>query len=401
METKKNRLRVIRGGKILTNNLYSFVSAISTRTRLMGVIALKVHWLKTNKENFIQWFLLDTEDHGIYDYISIVTTNENEFDLHTDRFMGSLGGIKVNLTEREAIHLIKTYSNMNIKYGQPLPPPSFEYRSIIRTKLIMNKKEQNILSDKIYEKIESPIQLINFFIMRTVGNDEVAKNYLFSEDKCNSCKKFKVVHRSSILLKNNVYLVKTFIDSWIYTVKSVVDTNEGYLKVISTIEVKKLRDEFRVTRAKVIDMSEISHDLIVNEIRNIEHLILFKIKFNCHIESELLKIKPKILKYDFSNGVMLVEYRDNNDHVKEEEYRLSGDLYAIYYITDFDELIICYYKEHDIDGIRNVCDRLSEGLKFIRNVTTKNSVIYEYARSSNESFSSYLKIITTSKNGQI
>ena len=391
MKNIEPKFKIIRGGKVNPKSAHTFYSAIATRTRLMGVIALKVHWLTTENKNFVQWFLLDAEEHGIYDYASILTSNANELDLYTDRFMGSLGGSKVSVSEEDVIYLIKNFGRMNLKFNQPLPPPSFEHNFIIKRKNQLSIQGQEALTAKIYEKIESSIQLVNFFLMRVVSNDLSGSRYLFCGEKLN----IKIVDKASILLKNTVKLIEENSDRALYSTKSIIDSDSGYINVVTLVETKKVEDEFRVKSVKVVDKFEIPYELIYKEIIKQEHILVYRIGSCDALERELLVIKPKLLKYEFLNGLMFVEYRKNNDHVKNEEYYLGADLLAIYFITDFDEFIICYYDENDMNELQYLLNNImSKGmLSKIKETVVEGSVIYQYAQNLNEDFMTFINNI--------
>ncbi|QUH26745.1 hypothetical protein [Serpentinicella alkaliphila] len=391
MKNIKPKFKIIRGGKTNPKISQTFYSAIATRTRLMGVIALKVHWITTENKNFVQWFLLDAEEHGIYDYASILTFNENELDLYTDRFMGSLGGGKVSISEEDVIYLIKNYGRLNLKFNQPLPPPSFEYDFIIKRKNQLDIQGQEALTAKIYEKIESPIQLVNFFLMKVVANDLPGSRYLYCGEDLN----IKLVDKASILLKNTVKLVEEHCDRALYTAKSIIDSDSGYINVVTLVETKKAEDEFRVKSVKVVDKFQVPYELIYKEIKKQEHILVYRIGSCEALERELLIIKPKLLKYEFINGLMFVEYRKNNDHVKNEEYYLGADLLAIYFISDFDEFIICYYDENDMNELQNLLNYIkSKGmLSKPKEIVVEGSVIYQYAQNLEEDFMTFINNI--------
>ena len=85
-----------------------FISSYITNTRLMGVTGITVHWKLTDNETnteFWQCFYLDAEEFGFDSYESVTGPDTEETERKAmalaDRLMGGLGGIPVEITERE------------------------------------------------------------------------------------------------------------------------------------------------------------------------------------------------------------------------------------------------------------------------------------------------------------
>ncbi len=385
------RLKLIKGGKTIEDK-YCFVNAIATKTRLMGVISLKLLWRSSlTKEYLAQWFTLDSEEHGIYDYVSVRTKSFAETDKYTQQFMGSLGGEIVSITEREAIFLINHYKRMNKLYNKEIPK-ELELKFIFDVALDLNEEEGLRLQDKIYEAIESPIQLINFFVMRLVAKDMEAMERYSSPELIAYLADLSLVNRASSLLKNSSAIVDRVDSRYVYSVRSLVDAQSEYFTLSFEIEVKRILNEFRISKGIFLGKEAVEPELVAEEIRTPEHIRLYKIisdeeKFLRTVEQH----KGSLLEYQFLQGKMLVEFRSHNDHVKKQNYHIGGDIRAIYFINSYKEFIICYYDAEDFAAIYNdfLCF-IDMRLELLMEETLNSSVIYQYAELQRLEFYDYL-----------
>ena len=164
-----------------------FISSYITNTRLMGVTGITVHWKLTDNETnteFWQCFYLDAEEFGFDSYESVTGPDTEETERKAmalaDRLMGGLGGIPVEITERETRGLIQDYILLNRKKGIPIPEDA-EVDFIMRPEVILTLDERKQLMDKQCEEITGEYQLVNYFIMRCVGHDLEAARYLATD----------------------------------------------------------------------------------------------------------------------------------------------------------------------------------------------------------------------------
>ena len=137
----------------------------------MGVTGITVHWKLTDNETnteFWQCFYLDAEEFGFDSYESVTGPDTEETERKAmalaDRLMGGLGGIPVEITERETRGLIQDYILLNRKKGIPIPEDA-EVDFIMRPEVILTLDERKQLMDKQCEEITGEYQLVNYFIM--------------------------------------------------------------------------------------------------------------------------------------------------------------------------------------------------------------------------------------------
>ncbi len=385
------RLTVLKGGKAKEDK-YCFINARVTKTRLMGVIALKILWRSSlTKEYLAQWFTLDAEEHGIYDYVSVKTKSFADTDKYSLQFMGSLGGEIVSLTEREAVFLIQHYKKMNQQYHKEIPR-EFEIKFIFDAEIDLNEEENLRLQDKIYEIIESPIQLINLFMMRLVAKDVEAMARYSSPEHIEYLTGLSLVKEASSLLRNNSTIIDIVDSRYVYFVRSLVDAQTDYFILSFELEVKRILNQFRISKSLFLGKQQVEVEAVADEIKTPEHIRLFSI---IEEEEKFLKMiaqhKGSLLEYHFLQGTMLVEFRRHNDHVKKQNYHIGGDIRAIYFVNSFKEFIICYYDAADFAAIYNdfLCF-IDMSLELKMEETLSSSVIYQYAELERLQFSEYL-----------
>lgn len=381
-------LKVIKGGKG-ANLEVVFVKALVTQTRLMGTIALKIVWTENNKP-FVQWFILDAEDHGIFDYEEYKGNSSLEEERLTQRFMGHLGGRIIDLKEKEALYLVQFYSFLNKIFNKELPRES-NYSFILNKKLSLSTIELEKLNRKIFEEIDTVEELLHYFVMRAVGNDSSGLQYLLSDEAREFFLDYKPVSKASVLLKNEIkaYHRESLNDS--YITRSIVDTDGSYSQVVSIIGINE--GSKRIIDAEVASITEMSPEEVAEEIKRPEYIRVYRVEDWSNVVSWLNRASINLLNYEFQQGRMLVEFRKSNNHVKRKVFQISGDILAIYFINKFNQFILCYYSVDDLQYIsRDVINKISkEYLKELCHFQLKASVIYEYAEMQEMDFLKYIK----------
>ncbi|KAB3537262.1 hypothetical protein F8154_02920 [Alkaliphilus pronyensis] len=383
----KKSLKIIKGGKENTIK-QSFEGAVATRTRLMGVIALKIHWVREDKLNYFQWFLFDSEEHGIYDYEDMLTNNVIKSAEITQRFMGHLGGEIVNINEEEAMYLIQYYGYQNLIHKKDLPS-FYSYSFTLKKEVQLSSEKLDILNKKIYEEISSYIELIHYFIMRKVGNDIDGAEYLLSKDTINY--DYKPTEGAAVLLKNEIRILESDGINSTYICKSVVDRNEDYKIIHSKILINE--EELSIVNAEVIEIITVSPEEVAYEIKNTEYIKTYELQQHSEkLIASLEHLNKNALQYNFKQGKMYVEFRKNNQHVKRKTFYIGGDILAIYFLNHFNQFIVCYYDEGDYAIIEKslMTIPVRKILKELRGIKLKGSIIYEYAEAKETDFCQYI-----------
>jgi len=393
--TERN-FTVIKGGAAaaIINNRRNFLSAFITDTRLMGVVGLYIHWELTNTEfasDFHQFFYFDAEEYGFETYKSLLGSDSEALTMTEQALIGGLGGNKVNVNEREAIHLVQKYVKMNEKLGISLPEIKSEYEFLLEEPIILSEKENEILIDKLCTPIVSEYQLINYFLMRVFGRDFEAAAFLIT---CDLPMKEFAEEDGATLCKNSI---EEFFDEdgcCSYLCESLIEFDGKYKLVISEINLlegkvssMKKRSSFYVTPAEAAMMLNHPEFITVYEIltETEDFLKLFTgYTFNS-------------MQTLHENGRLYLEFNKNNDHVNRKVFRLNEDIHGLYYATDFGQLIIAAYSLSEIHEIEksliksevNTCIIPTAKYEF------KEPILYEFIQSDFDDFSDFLDFLNS------
>lgn len=364
----KRKFRVIKGKKQDPIDIkYGFIQAYVTNTRLMGVIGLRIMW-EADGDIFHQFFHLDSEEYGLDDYSSVIGKDHEQAEMITANMMGGLGGKFVEVNEKEARYLVKSFVQKNKRWRAPLPESQEEYNFLIKKEVDLSEEEKKKLWNKMCETIYSPIQLINYFIMRAVGLDQKGMDYLSDEN----VKDYKVVRNPSTLLKNTIH--KNEEDS--YITESIVDAESHYKMVVSEIKVKNKK----IVDAEIKSTMRISNIEVAFALNKKEYMLIYNVVDSGKLIKVLDKEKPHAMKNGYELGYLYTEFNPTNDHVKEETYYLKDDIYGLYYITTADQLVVAAYTQ---DRIKEIVKFLSEGcfgeiLEFEEKIELDKSLLYDF-----------------------
>ncbi|QEK13188.1 hypothetical protein FQB35_13415 [Crassaminicella thermophila] len=379
----KSKFRVIKGNKFeWVNSKYHFLEAYVTNTRLMGVIGLYILWKTEDGDTFHQFFHLDAEEYGFDDYMSIYGENMQEVERIIARMMGGLGGDFVSINEKEAKYLVQSFVYKNKKWNKVLPEPKYEYDFILKEEIYLSEEEKLRLWEKICEDIKSYMHLINYFVMRAVGNDEEALAYL-SKGHID----YKPVVKPSVLLKNVIEEDK---DS--YITESLVDVGNHYKMFVSEIKVANTEKGLKVEKAEIKSIMKITSTEAAFGLTRKEHLLVYYVKDTGQVIKLLEQEKPHAMKHSHNFGFLYTEFNPTNDHVNSQVYYLNNDIYGVYYITTSDQLVVAAYSQDKIDEIERYFREsiFKELLELEECMDLDNSLLYEFVNSEYDNIFEFL-----------
>lgn len=92
------------------------------------------------------------------------------------------------------------------------------------------------------------------------------------------------------------------------------------------------------------------------------------------------------------NGSLYTEFNPTNQHVGKTPYYLNGDIFAVYYLTDSDQLVITTFVEAHLEKIEKFFEGsgLMNYLVYEGDFEADTSLIYEFVNSGYESFYDFL-----------
>lgn len=383
------KFKIIKGGgnkKVLPK--YIFKSGYVTNTRLMGVIGMKLYWETEDGEEYVQFFHLDWEEYGIDGFESTTNARENEIKLIELKMMGGLGGELVNITDREAIFLIVEANKINIQKNQILPEPRDEYDFLLNIDIDLREEEIYKLWEKMCVPMETEIQLINYFLMRSIGNDLKGQQFLAT----NKFKEFVPTGSPSTLIKNVVEFSHVENNIAYYSCKSVIDFENGYQLLISQIGVKETDKGFKVYYGEIKNKMKITTIEAAFQLKKPEYILIYDIEDFMELIEILDIMKPNAMQNIHEGGFLYTEFNPNNDHVKDSVYYLNGDTYGVYYVTSGDQLAVGTFVEENLKEIKKFFrgKAFRDIIEFQGEFKADTPLIYEFVQSGMEDFYDFI-----------
>ncbi|TCO68521.1 hypothetical protein [Marinisporobacter balticus] len=383
----KNKFKVIKGTKNQDiDRAYRFIKADVTNTRLMGVVGLRITWEREDGQLFHQFFHLDAEEYGLDDYESSIGGDRKQLGTIAAKMMGGLGGDFVSINESDAKYLLQRFVCKNKKNGSPLPDLEWEYNFMLKEDVNLSEEEKQRLWGKICEEIHSPTQIINYFIMRSVGMDDEAIAYLSLNNEID----YKLVNKPSTLLKNVIEMDQDG-QGFTYITESLIDEEDEYKMVVSEIKIIHKENKVKVEKAEIKSIMKITGREAAFALLKKEHLLVYDVRDMGKVMGLLEKEKPHAMKNSYEFGYLYTEFNPTNAHVNCKTYYLNEDIYGIYYITTADQLVVAAYDQEKIDKIENDLENIfGESIELEEIMDLDNSLLYEFVHSAYDNIFDFL-----------
>lgn len=339
---KKSNFKIIEGGlKTRENANRTFVSAFITNTRLMGVVAMGIHWQIDNHpdaDNLHQFFYFDVSEFGLDNYRSVWGNDEEKISLLYQTFIGSLGGENISVTEREALGLFTKYYKKNRERNHTLPNGKIEYDYMIKRPVILSDDESQELFEKSCAKIRTPFELVNYFLMRFFEKDPAGMKYL-AEDSFkipnNENTPYYAMHKNTITETASGYFCNSLIE------------NEGTYTLFNTFFTI---NELRVSTFNVETPMQVSLEEAAMILSRSEYVTVFEITEESEeFSGRTISFNHPIMITEHLHGIVYLAFNDNNNHVNTAHFKLYNDVFGVCYVTDCGELIISSYNKNSIE----------------------------------------------------
>lgn len=388
----KPSFTVIEGGLSAPKNSASrqFMGAYVTNTRLMGVIGLYIHWRlddRYSSPDFHQFFYLDSEEYGFETYRSVLGNSVEEISSIEQTLIGGLGGSKEEITEREARALIYEYAQFNKRHGLPLPDGFTEYQFLLETPTVLDPEEEKALRSKQCDAVVTDYQAINYFLMRCFGQDYEAAQWLCAESfALDLYKEYGI----ATLCKNTIDQDES--QPGTYLCESLIERKDQYVLLVSQLTVAKHRiTSFEKCSGFSVSSAEAAMMLAKPEFVTVYEILMSADEFNDTMEQ--MPLSAMMTPHD--NGRLFLAFNNNNNHVDKQVFRLSEDVFGLYYITDFGQLIVSSFSLTGIHALEKDLRKsvLAPYLLATAKYEFKEPVLYEFIQSDFEDFNEFLDFI--------
>lgn len=363
---------------------YKFISSKFTNTRLMGVVGLVNTWdvmIDGVKDREVkQIFHLDFEEYGIDGYELIDSKEKDRYNKTLMYVTGGLGGefVKISYQEMNAI----LFDCFNVcKEG------AYDYKDLLDEFgfLLFNCDEAYRYSylEKASVEMNSDYEVINYFLMRIAGQDDLGVKYL-SE----SANMLHISNLPSTLIRNDIYDLEKGEDFSKYRSKSLIDNTNGYRFISSEIVID---ENMKVKEFKITDISEATTVEAAMNLRKKEYIAICYID-ELNFESIFEKHMPHTMCNYYDRGQLYTEFNKDNHHVRDRVYYLSSDIYCMYYYTDESQLVVTSFNEENLEkSIRKLEKLLGDMINVNSTFTADLPIIYEFINSRYGDFYSFLE----------
>ena len=388
---KKSDLKVIRGGA-LSRSLpdEKFEAAYATDTRLMGVLVIYIKWKKDKPLH--QFFYIETTEEGIESYRGISGDDEEEVRFTEQSMLGGLGAHRVLLTMNEAVFLVKSYAEMNRKFGKPLPDEKSEYDFILRREAVLGEEREKALFYRLCGKVDTPNKLINYFLMRYFIRDFFAAGMLAEFDLDTEL----LPDVGLATLCRNEIMPPGEEKGGKYVCESVIEDDHGHRIVITEIGVEQKDGSPKVSGFEVSSQFSISPAEAAMKLSRPEYATVYEIAGPVdNVLFELDKRYVGALQNLCEGGKLYIVFNNDNRHMGRTVYLLNDDVKEILFVTVEDQLIIGSYTLSGIKRLENklMLSRIAKQLIEVAKYEFKEPVLYDYTMSYGGDFIRYVEEI--------
>lgn len=318
-----------------------FVSGYVTNTRLMGVLALYAHWAVPDGGDIHQFFYIDCEEAGLETCTVFRGDWNMDMELAQQALVGGLGAERMPLTAKTFRWLLNHWREFNIKNNLPLPANRDAYEFIFEKAPKLTHDEESSLMEKICGKVTNDFQVVNYFLMRCVGNDEAGAAYL-AEDG---------VPLDMFSNYSKATFCKNSIDPsgrpHEYISESLVEMDGKYETIITKIRVRDLKvSRFEFCSQTSVTATEAALMLRKTEFATVYEVFMEDEDVEENLGEFVLTMNTVMTKHP--NGRLFMAFKPTNDHVSERVFMLSNDVKGVYFLTNYGQLIVVAYSQEDI-----------------------------------------------------
>ena len=373
---------------------YAFSDGAVTDTRLMGVLGLRLHWIKDapgrEPQNIYQFYYYDIEEIGLDTLTVYVLDTQDEVETATRSCFGGLGAVMWPVTEAEGRWLVHRFVDETRRKKQMLPENIEQARFILNQPAELSDKDIETLMLKTCTLVRTDCGVVNYYLMRLFGKDEAGAALL-------RAKGVPPENFEDVSLPGHATFLKNTIENFTdrngrasYLSESLVESYENHWIVVSEIEVVdgrvtscRKRSEFKISVPEASMMLSRSEFVTVYEILS-EDMTPF--------DEAFALFSLGTTRTGHETGDMYMEFKPDNLHAEQREFKLSDDIEALYYVTDFGQLIVAAYT---LEAIQRAEKRIArDPLAVYVTPTAKynfaQSILYEFAVSGYTDFSEFL-----------
>ena len=386
-----SELKLIKGGLepvgLTDKTEYVFCDASVTDTRLMGVLGLRIHWKKTaeSQKDVYHFYYYDVEELGLDSFSVFELSGEEEILFATKACFGGLGAIMWPISEKEARYLVHLFRDKTLGKKQPLPDNIGLASFILDVPAPLSDTEKENLDRKMCTFVKTDQGIVNYYLMRVFGKDEEGAALLRAKDVPSECFEDVSLPGHASFLRNTVESFEDEDGKVSFLSESLVESSDDHYIVTSEIRLHNNR----VISCRKRSSFKISIQEASMMISRQEYVTVYEIVSEMDdFDKAFAVFSVGATRTEHETGDMFMSFRPDNSHAERSDFRLSDDLAALYYVSDYGQFIVAANSLEDIVAQEKAIAESS--LKDLVYPTTKynfaQSVLYEFALSAETDF---------------
>ena len=386
--------KVIKGGKDPDGKGYTYAGGCVTDTRLMGVLGLHLHWKTGSQEgpaDLHQFIYYDIEEIGI-DNIKVSWLDDEAAAVLAEKAaFGGLGAKMVPVSEKEARYLVCSFAEGTKKKGQPLPENADSLAFILADPPRMDEKELKSLSEKMCVEIKTDFGAVNYYLMRVFGKDSEGAGLLKKDGAPEDAFDDVSLPSHATFLRNSIVEFTDESGRKSYLAETLAESRNSYHICVSELWIED-RKVVSVKKRSQMAISPSEASLLLS---TEEYVSVFEIETDMdYFDMLFAAYSVGTTKTDHDTGEMYMEFQPDNRHAEKPLFRLSDHVFAIYYSTDFGQLILGAYSPGDIMRAEaKLSGFFDKELRCTGRYHFAQSVIYEFALSGFDDFDAFISSI--------
>ena len=387
-------LKVIKGGKDRGPSDYVYAGGRITDTRLMGVLGLHLHWKIASPgepQHLHQFIYYDIEEIGI-DSVKVYDFDDEASALLAEKAsFGGLGAKMVPVSEKEARYLVHSFVEGTKKKAQPLPETAESLSFILEDVPEMSEEELRTLNSKICVDIKTDQGVVNYYLMRVFGKDFEGADLLKKDGAPKEAFEDVSLPAHATFLRNSIESFADESGRVTYLAESLTESGNSYHITVSELEIEDRKVKSVKKRSHMIISTSEASLLLNTE----EYVSVFEIETDMdYFDMCFAGFAVGTTKTEHDTGEMFMEFQTDNSHAERSFFRLSDDVFAIYYSTDFGQLIVGSYSPGDIIMAEaKLAGFFEKELRCTGRYHFAQSVIYEFALSGFDDFEAFISSI--------
>ena len=376
-------------------NGYVFVDGAVTDTRLMGVLGLKLHWFKEDRDrgpqNIYQFYYYDIEEIGLDTLSVFVLETESEVETATKSCFGGLGAVMWPVSEKEGRYLVCRFVEETKRKGQMLPENIEQARFITDCPPVLEDEEVEKLQLKMCTLIRTDYGVVNYYLMRQFGKDEEGAALLRAKGLAEDNFEDISLPRHATFLKNSIEEFTDGSGRTSFMSESLVESFDGHWIVVSETEVVNGRVvSCRKRSAFKVSSAEASMMLARNEFVTVYEILTEDMD---PFDELFAGFSLGCTRTGHETGDMYMEFKADNSHADRSEFMLSDDIQTLYFVTDFGQMIVAAYS---LEAIQKAERRIAQDPLAVYVMPTAKynfaqSILYEFAVSGYTDFDEFLE----------